>query len=116
MPLEHEESQLPLSTDTTYKPVVTMQPSNVQDVNNKQPQNLTLQQQRYNTLAIISLVAILFFPPLGIVLGIISLVQIKKSGEKGAVLAWISIILNGVVAVTALLLLFTTGLLIHGLG
>lgn len=50
--------------------------------------------RKTNTLAIIALAVTFFFPVIGLVLGVIALSQIKKSGEDGSVLAIIAIVLN----------------------
>ena len=50
-------------------------------------------EKNYNSFAILAVVFLLVFFPLGIAFGIISLVQIKKTGEKGKWLVIASIII-----------------------
>lgn len=49
---------------------------------------------KYNEMAIISAVLLLFFPPISVILGFISLSQIKQSHERGRGLAITGIILG----------------------
>jgi len=57
-----------------------------------------MKKKGYNVFAILSIIFafVLWFFPIGIIFGIISLVQIKKTGEKGKDLAIVSIILGGI--------------------
>ncbi len=50
-------------------------------------------EKKYNTLAILAIIFAFLFPLAGIILGIIALNQIKKTGEKGKGLAIAAIIL-----------------------
>jgi len=54
-------------------------------------------QQKYNLLAILSIILAFIIYPVGLVLAIIALVQIKKTGEKGKLLAILAIILPGII-------------------
>lgn len=77
--------------------------------------------EKRNVMAIIALVLAFFIPPIGLILGIIALVQVSKSKEKGMVVAIIAITLSVVmsivyfVTISALLLVLiqstTTGML-----
>lgn len=60
---------------------------------------------RTNALAIAALVAALLFAPLGILLGHLSLSQIKRSGEEGRGLAIAGLVIGYVVTVATILLL-----------
>lgn len=63
--------------------------------------------QRTNTLAIVAFVIALVFSNLiGLILGIVALNQIKKTGEKGRGLAIASIVIGGVLTLLALGLVF----------
>jgi len=65
-----------------------------------------MKKKGYNVFAILSIIFAFVFFPLGLIFGIISLVQIKKTGEKGKGLAIVSIILGGI-----LLFLILTGII-----
>ena len=62
--------------------------------------------KKYNTLSILSIIFAFIFSPVGLVLGIIALSQIKKSGERGKGLAIFSIIWGAI-----LLMLVVIGIL-----
>lgn len=49
--------------------------------------NAGVPQAPLNTMSIVAIVAAFVFAPLGVVFGIVSLLQIKSSGERGRVLA-----------------------------
>jgi len=71
--------------------------------------------KKINTLSIL---AIIFSIPfigvgiVGVVLGIVALVQIKKTGERGKTLAWLAIIIN--VAIIIYAIAFIVGAKING--
>lgn len=52
-----------------------------------------MSKDNYNTLAVLAIIFAFIFPLAGLVLGIIALNQIKKTGEKGRGLAIAAIIL-----------------------
>ncbi len=54
------------------------------------------EENRYNTLAILALVFTFLFFPVGFILGIISLSQIKKTHEKGEWMAIVSIVIGSI--------------------
>lgn len=61
---------------------------------------------QWNTLAILSVVFLFMFMPASLALGFLALSEIKKTGERGKVLAIVSICVSGFfVALLALLLL-----------
>lgn len=61
---------------------------------------------QWNTLAILSVVFLFVFMPASLALGFLALSEIKKTGERGKVLAIVSICVSGFfVALLALLLL-----------
>ena len=51
----------------------------------------TVNTQDYNLFAILSLIFTFLIYPLGLIFAIVALRQIKKTGEKGKWLAWVSI-------------------------
>lgn len=59
------------------------------------------QPQRTNTLAVVSLVVAFFLGLVGIVLGIVALVQVKRSGQRGRGLAIAGIVVGAVQAAVA---------------
>ena len=58
--------------------------------------------QKTNTLAIVALVLIVVFPPLGLLLAIVARSQIKNSNEGGGGLALAALILNGLLTLAAI--------------
>jgi len=70
-------------------------------------------QNRTNTNAILALVFAFVFAPVGLILGIISLNQIKRTGEEGKGLAISGIVIGGV---TVALGIFMMIMMVFGLG
>jgi len=55
-----------------------------------------MKKKGYNVFAILAIIFAFVFFPLGLIFGIISLVQIKKTGEEGKGLAIASIVIGGI--------------------
>ena len=51
----------------------------------------------YNKLSISAIIFAIFFAPVGLILGIIALSQIKKTNEKGRGLAIVSIVWGAII-------------------
>jgi len=60
--------------------------------------------EEYNTLSILALVFMFVFAPMGIILGVISLRQINKTGEQGKSLATFAVWFP--IAIGSILLIF----------
>ncbi len=72
-----------------------------------QPVAPQMDQARTNTMAILSLVFAFIFPVMGVVFGIISLNQIKKTGEGGKGLAMAGLITSSIFTlITVLYIVF----------
>lgn len=75
------------------------------------PQPNGYQPKQTNVMAIIALVVTFIMPVVGLVLGVIALSQIKKTGEDGRILAIIAIVINAIqvvifIVVISLLVIF----------
>lgn len=70
---------------------------------NVEPYYSEIKQSKYNTMAIIAICTAFFAPVLSPLFAVIALKQIKRTGEKGAYLAWASI---PIVLLQALAVLF----------
>jgi len=82
-----------------------MEEGNTQpQVINPQPQ--VSQPSKYNTLAIIAFIFAILVSPVGFILGIIALSQIKKTNEKGKGLAIAAIVIGAIFFVFLILMVF----------
>jgi hypothetical protein len=68
------------------------------------------QQTGYNVLSIIGFILAFLIPPVGFILGIIALSQIKKSNEKGRGLAIAAIVIGVILFLFLILIIFIIGL------
>ena len=64
------------------------------------------ENQEYNTLSIVAFIFAFLFPPVGFILGIIALSQIKKTNEKGRGLAIAAIIIGAIFFLFLILMVF----------
>jgi hypothetical protein len=84
----------PKAMPATIKKKVDEPPKpNYNDNHSNNNHNIQNDESKTNTLAIIALIMAFVFWPLGIILGIIALGKIKKSGEKGKGLAVAAIVI-----------------------
>ncbi len=60
--------------------------------------------KKYNTFAILSLIFTFILPLLGLAFGIVALIQIKENKEKGEWMAYISIIIGGILIILIIIL------------
>lgn len=58
------------------------------------PSNTTGDSSRFNVMSIVAFVFAFVFSPVGIILGIIALVQIRRTGQRGHGLALAAVILG----------------------
>lgn len=65
----------------------------------------SFENEKYNTLAIVAFIFMFVFSPVGLILGIIALSQIKKTREKGRWMALTSIIIPIAIIIIGILLL-----------
>jgi hypothetical protein len=63
-------------------------------------------EERYNVLSIVGFIFAFLFPPVGFILGIIALSQIKKTNEKGRGLAIAAIVLGAIFFLFLILMVF----------
>ena len=72
---------------------------------------------KYNLFAILAFVFAFVVLPVGVILGIIALTQIKKTGEKGRWIAWfpiwVGIILVGLIALSVIWFFIQRGIIFN---
>ena len=78
--------------DNLDLPVAPIKSDEPQQTQSSEPEKV-ISGQKTNTLAIVALILAFIMPLIGLILGIIALVQIKKKGQKGKGLAIAAIII-----------------------
>jgi len=68
--------------------------------------------EKYNTLSIVAFIFMFIIAPVGLILGIIALSQIKKTNEKGKGLALAAVIV-GIISLVVIIVVILSFILYH---
>ncbi|MBI2045447.1 DUF4190 domain-containing protein [Candidatus Pacearchaeota archaeon] len=71
---------------------------------NPRPSSKSIDLKKYNTLSIVAFIFIFLFPLVGLIMGIMALSQIKKTGERGRWMALTSVIAPVILIIIGLVL------------